>query len=192
MSRYTDSQYGLKINVSNHIGTTPPSMSYVGAGFIILSPECTHTLLVNDSRSKKWGFPKGHREKEDNDDLATAVRECHEETGLIASDYKVHNEVFRVSKGSQSYLFRYTILKTDMNKVKAHPSPPNEIRECRWVPITDLMSANHIYDGNKYLRNWIADLKADISKKSVHIFKKLCTCRPTHESVSSGNVITCP
>jgi 8-oxo-dGTP pyrophosphatase MutT (NUDIX family) len=169
-------------------------MSYVGAGFIILSPECTHTLLVNDSRSKKWGFPKGHREKVDEDDLATAVRECNEETGLSASDYKVHSEVFRVSKGSQSYLFRYAILKTDMNKVKIHPAPPNEISECRWVPIADLIGANQIYDGNKYLRNWISDLKNDVSKKSVHIFKKLCTLRltPANEPMSPSNVVTCP
>ena len=165
-------------------------MSYVGSGFIMLSPECTHTLLVNDSRSKKWGFPKGHKEDDDkNDDLTTAVRECGEETGLTTSDYKVHSEVFRVSKGSQSYLFRYAILKTDMNKVKKYPTPPNEIRECRWVPIVDLIGANQIYDGNKYLRNWIADLKNDVSKKSVHIFKKLCSSRPSYESVGSGNII---
>ena len=169
-------------------------MSYVGAGFIMLSPECTHTLLVNDSRSKKWGFPKGHREMEDSDDLATAVRECNEETGLTALDYKVHNEVFRVSKGSQSYLFRYAILKAEMSKVKVYPTPPNEICECRWVPIVDLIGANQIYDGNKYLRNWIADLKDDVSKKSVHIFKKLRALRltPSHESMGSSNIVTCP
>jgi len=165
-------------------------MSYVGAGFIILSPECTHTLLVKDSRSKKWGFPKGHKEDDDkNDDLVTATRECNEETGLVASDYKVYSEVFRVSKGSQSYLFRYATLKTDMNKVKSYPPPPNEICECRWVPIVDLIDANQIYDGNKYLRNWISDLKNDVSKKSVHIFKKLCASRPTHESMCSSNII---
>jgi len=168
-------------------------MSYVGAGFIMLSPECTHTLLVNDSRSKKWGFPKGHREKEDADDLATAVRECYEETGLEITDYRVHTEVFRISKGSQSYLFRYSVVKTDMNKVKIHPLPPNEISECRWVPIADLIGAKQIYDGNKYLRNWVADLKDNVSKKSVHIFKKLCATRltPPHESVSPSNVVTC-
>jgi 8-oxo-dGTP pyrophosphatase MutT (NUDIX family) len=55
-------------------------MSYVGAGFIILSPECTHTLLVNDSRSKKWGFPKGRRNNQEKD-YNCAVREFCEETG---------------------------------------------------------------------------------------------------------------
>ena len=80
-----------------------------------------------------------------------------------------------------------------MNKVKAHPLPPNEISECRWVPIADLVGANQIYDGNKYLRNWISDLKNDVSKKSVHIFKKLCTLRltPTNEPMSPSNVVTC-
>ena len=166
-------------------------MSYAGAGFIILSPEFTHTLLVKDSRSQKWGFPKGHREHDDDNDLATAMRECFEETGLIASDYYVHADVFRVSKGSQSYLFRYAILKGDMNRVRIYPGPENEISECRWVSIGDLLNAEQIYDGNKYLRNWVADLKSDVSKKSVYIFKKLCSIRPIFESMSSSNVVTC-
>ena len=167
-------------------------MSYAGAGFILLSPECTHTLLVKDSRSKKWGFPKGHREaKDNNDDLATAMRECWEETGLVATDYYVHSDVFRVSKGSQSYLFRYAVLKGDMNRVKIYPGPENEICECRWVSISELVNANQIYDGNKYLRNWVADLKGDVSKKSVYLFKKLCSIRPIFESMCPSNVVTC-
>jgi 8-oxo-dGTP pyrophosphatase MutT (NUDIX family) len=171
-------------------------MTYTGAGFILLSPDCTHTLLVNDARSKKWGFPKGHKEKEDADDLATAIRECEEETGLIPNDYMIKSDVFRVSKGSQSYLFRYVLIKPHaMNQATPHPDFTKEIRECRWVPILDLLKANHIYDGNKYLRNWISDIQHDISKKSVYLFKKLCSLGfasgPSHESVGSPNVVTC-
>jgi len=167
-------------------------MTYIGAGFIILSPDYTHTLLVNDSRSHKWGFPKGHKEKVDENDLETAVRECNEETGLVKSDYKIHSEVFRVSKGSQSYLFRYVVIKPEhMNKVHVHPEFCHEIRECRWVPLIELLKADNIYDGNKYLRNWVSDLKNDISKKSVYLFKKLLAFGPIYESVSSTNVVTC-
>lgn len=171
-------------------------MTYLGAGFILLSPDCTHTLLVNDARSKKWGFPKGHREKEDVDDLATAVRETEEETGLTATDYIIKSDVFRVSKGSQSYLFRYVSVKPHaMNQATPHPDYAKEISECRWVPIGELLKANHIYDGNKYLRNWISDIQHDMSKKSVHLFKKLSAFgvgKPSHESMSSPNIITCP
>ena len=171
-------------------------MTYLGAGFILLSPDCSHTLLVNDARSKKWGFPKGHKEKEDADDLATAVRETEEETGLTINDYTIKSDVFRVSKGSQSYLFRYVSVKPHaLNQATPHPDFAKEIRECRWVPIGELLKANHIYDGNKYLRNWISDIQQDMSKKSVHLFKKLCNlglgCGPAHESMGSANIVTC-
>lgn len=167
-------------------------MTYTGAGFILLSPDCTHTLLVNDARSKKWGFPKGHREKYDLNDLDTAIRECEEETGLVPTDYTIKSDVFRVSKGSQSYLFRYAVIHADrMDAIGTNPDYVHEIRECRWVPIRELLKANHIYDGNKYLRTWVSDLQQDISKKSIHLFKKLKGLHPAHESVSSPNVVTC-
>jgi 8-oxo-dGTP pyrophosphatase MutT (NUDIX family) len=165
-------------------------MSYLGAGFILLSSDLSSILLVHDARSAKWGFPKGHRESYDKTDLDTAIRECREETGLRAEDYTVHHEVFKVSKGSQSYLFRYAVMKSDKNKANVVAGPSYEIADVRWVPIQQLLSAQNVLDGNKYLRTWIEDLKSDCSKKSVHIFKSLCG-QISQEPVSSCNIITC-
>lgn len=185
-------------------------MNYAGAGFVLLSSDLTHLLLVNDNRSGKWGFPKGHREAIDENDLATAVRECREETGLLPSDYEVHDETFKISKGSGAYLFRYAILKEDFHRVRLYPGPAEEVARLEWVPLATLLEATCVVDGNKYLRTWIADLKTNVSKKAVYLFKNLVSARlptlslvgssesgrsprfgPSLESTSPCNVVTC-
>lgn len=162
-------------------------MSYIGSGFILLSHDLKKILLVHDTRSKKWGFPKGHREEIDANDLETAIRECGEETGLTVNDYIVHSESFRVSKGSQSYIFRYAVLNEN-SRTRIHSNSLQEISELRWIPISEILAANSVLDGNKYLRSWIADVQANANKKSVHLLKHLLSLR--QESVGPGNIVT--
>ena len=148
-------------------------MNYAGAGFILLSSDLSTTLLVNDTRSQKWGFPKGHREDTDANDLETSVREVREETGLTSEDYRVYPEVFKVSKGSHSYNFRYAVLHDEKRKSNIIIGPAHEIGGLQWVPIKQLLDAQNVLDGNKYLRSWLADLRSGVSKKSVNLFKAL-------------------
>ena len=148
-------------------------MNYAGAGFILLSSDLSSMLLVHDTRSNKWGFPKGHRENTDASDLETAVRECFEETGLTSEDYRVMPEAFKVSKGSHSYNFRYAILHDEKRKTKITPGPAHEIAGIQWIPLKQLLEASNVLDGNKYLRSWIADIQSNATKKSVHLFKSL-------------------
>lgn len=189
-------------------------MNYAGAGFILLSSDLTHLLLVNDRRSGKWGFPKGHRESDDATDLATAVRECREETGLLPTDYTVQEDTFKISKGGGAYIFRYATLNaSDFHHTRLIPGPPEEVARLEWVPLTTLLEATNVLDGNKYLRNWITDIKMNASKKAVHLFKNIVTRRlptlpspcpesssraggsprlgPCQEPSSSCNIITC-
>jgi len=166
-------------------------MNFAGAGLLLLSPDCKQILLVHDARSKKWGFPKGHREDYDKNDLATATRECWEETGLTADDYTVFPEVFKISKGSQSYLFRYAILKHEQNKKNMCIGPAHEISDVCWMPLAQLLASDNVIDGNKYLRTWIADIQADLPKKTVYLFKALLTSvPPSLETVGPTNIIT--
>ena len=170
-------------------------MNYAGAGLILLSSDLTHTLLVHDTRSGKWGFPKGHRETFDKSDLDCAIREVNEETGLVADDFVVQDDPFKISKGGHAYLFRYAVMKEGA-RGKLRAGPAYEIAGLEWVSLQALMSAQNIIDGNKYLRTWIADVKAAINKKSVNLFKALVSksgvCfRPTQESVSPCNVVAC-
>lgn len=168
-------------------------MNYAGAGLLVLSPDLSSLLCVFDARSRKWGPPKGHRELEDTSDLATAVREVREETGLTEHDYTVIPELFKISKGSQSYLFRYAVAKDESRSLLAQPGSLAEIAEVRWIPIQQLIEAGAVLDANKYLRTWIADIKQNVSKKSVHLFRTLCSrLLPLQEPVSSTNIVTCP
>jgi 8-oxo-dGTP pyrophosphatase MutT (NUDIX family) len=168
-------------------------MSYAGAGLIILSSDAQCVLLIHDARSHKWGFPKGHREPDDCGDLHTATREVWEETGLTSEDYVVFPEVFKISKGSQSYLFRYAILKDEGRKTAVHIAANNhEISEYRWVPLRVLLEATEVLDGNKYLRTWIADVRDNIPKKSVNLLRALCSrIAPLQESASTSNIVAC-
>ena len=148
-------------------------MNYAGAGFILLSSDLSTTLLVHDTRSEKWGFPKGHREHFDENDVETAVREMYEETGLTRDDYSIYPEAFKVAKGSHSYNFRYAVLLDEKRKTKIRPGPANEIAGLRWASLKHLTDASDIIDGNKYLRTWIADIQSNASKKSIHLFNTL-------------------
>ena len=75
------------------------------AGFVLTrdaSPEPEYLLLVN-RRDGMPGLPKGHRDG-DEDDLATALRETKEETGLdrIVVDPWFRTEIsYRVRRGGE-------------------------------------------------------------------------------------------
>jgi 8-oxo-dGTP pyrophosphatase MutT (NUDIX family) len=166
-------------------------MNYLGAGFILLSHDLNSVLLVHDARSSKWGFPKGHRELVDSSDLETAVRECVEETGYTADLYTVFPEVFKINKGSQSYLFRYARLN-DHAPITAHSGNLREIDNVQWIPIKQLLEATNVLDGNKYLRTWITDIQTNATKKTVQLFKALLArCLPAQEPVSASNIVAC-
>ena len=165
-------------------------MNYAGAGLVLLSSDLSSLILVRDARTGKWGFPKGHREYYDKNELDTAIRECREEIGLDSEDYTIRSESFKINKGSQAYLFRYATLNDDHRNI--HVTATYEISTAQWVPIKQLLHANEVLDGNKYLRTWIEDIKSDVSKKSVHLFKGLLTCLlPIQESVCANNVVAC-
>ena len=56
-----------------------------------LTLEDFHRLAPRDYTEQEWGFPKGRRNLRETDREA-AVRECNEETGLRAEDYKIVEE----------------------------------------------------------------------------------------------------
>ncbi len=142
-------------------------MNYAGAGFILFSTDM-RVLLVQDAKTHKWGFPKGHREDIDESDLATAQRELLEETGIPDSAYAIVQTPFRIARGSSSYIFRYATMKQGayMGCVQNR----KEIRSMRWIPLYDMLYAEeYISGGNKYLRSWIEDVKSSANKKFVQI-----------------------
>ncbi len=83
---------------------------YDGGG-VILFNSYNQVLLVQDTFTKKWSFPKGRVEKEDCDfPIVTAIRETKEETGLqYMTDYII-NSFEPVMIHYNTYLFRGDLL----------------------------------------------------------------------------------
>lgn len=147
--------------------------SYSGAGFILLSPDLSHILLVKGNKSPKWGFPKGHREEEDASVIQTAIRELYEETGLAHDDIIIHEKSFSLFRDGTGHIFSYAILKKNTSLEKA--GPKNEIITTMWIPIVDLLSMN-IYS-NKYLNSWIYNMNNNVSMNYIDIYKELVTSK---------------
>lgn len=147
-----------------------PNMNYTGAGFILLTPDF-RVLLVQDAKSKKWGFSKGHREETDASDIETAQREVQEETGIHPTSYTVYEHPFRVIRGSASYIFRYAI----MNSTEYLGSIQNreEIAGLQWVSMVQFYLNPECVEGNKYLRTWIADIVSHSQRKTYSVLQSL-------------------
>lgn len=143
--------------------------SYAGAGLILLTPDF-RVLLVQDAKTQKWGFPKGHRETFDENDVQTAIREVQEETGILPFSYTLQEPGFRITKGSSSYIFRYAILHSQsMGAIQN----AKEISRMQWTPILDLLQNPDSLDGNKYLRTWIENIRMAAPRRDTQQFTKL-------------------
>ena len=72
------------------------------AGIILINQNLDKILLIK-SLNGFWGFPKGHREKEDKSTLANAIREVKEEIGIkVKKDQIIPNKKDIVNQ----YFFR--------------------------------------------------------------------------------------
>ncbi len=160
-------------------------MNYTGAGFILFTPDF-RVLLVQDARTKKWGFPKGHREESDESDIQTAQREMMEETGIPPAAYTIYDHPFRIIRGSSSYIFRYAMLNsTDyLGSIQC----PKEIGGLQWMSLVQFFLQP--LDGNKYLRTWIEDLQIHTDRKTntilQNLLQKVLGYPPSTCSVSSS------
>jgi 8-oxo-dGTP pyrophosphatase MutT (NUDIX family) len=118
---------------------------YSGAGFIFLDEE-GKTLVLKDTRSGKWTFPKGVPEMEDDEiPLHTAYRETMEEIGLMPTDYTV------LSKNALSFAYNrlYFLARVDP-EAKTKIRLDEENTEAVWLSQQDLLKAwNNLNNGVK-------------------------------------------
>ena len=101
-------------------------------GGIILLHE-NQVLLVKDTATSKWSFPKGAMENYDHDNpLNTAIRECREETGLeFEVDYTLTNYCPAIFFGNQYYYFARLRKAPDTLTLKAE----GETSTIKWVSL---------------------------------------------------------
>jgi 8-oxo-dGTP pyrophosphatase MutT (NUDIX family) len=94
---------------------TIPIKTWKGAGLILLNSNYS-ILLVRDTKSKKFGFPKGHYETYDKTPYETALRELNEETGLLEKDFKLFSDYPIMSKNK--YYFWIGLLNETIENVE--------------------------------------------------------------------------
>ncbi|GBG63620.1 hypothetical protein CBR_g38931 [Chara braunii] len=141
------------------------------SGAIILNQALDKCLLVKGYKpGASWGFPKGKKSKDEEDDQC-AIREVEEETGFDISGLLKPEEYLEVSFGQQRT--RLYIVPGVDEKTSFAPQTKKEISEVSWHRIDELPVASNVaapaaraMNGNKYfmvwpfiskLRTWIAN-----------------------------------
>jgi 8-oxo-dGTP pyrophosphatase MutT (NUDIX family) len=106
-----------------------------GAGVCLFDSELKKILLVKDSRSKKWSFPKGRFELEETI-FQTAVRETFEETKLAyLTDYTAISDSIYVC---DRYYIIFAKVNKDYNKELRADISWN-VEEIKWFSKSELL-----------------------------------------------------
>lgn len=127
-------------------------MSTKGAGVIIYD-RINDAIVIVKGNQDIYSFPKGHKKRTESMEEC-AVREIHEETGLIFS-------VDTIKQCNAINVFEYTyyIMHMDdgMNTLtNFNVVDHREINSCNWYTITELLTLlHHCNQGvKKILMNW--------------------------------------
>jgi 8-oxo-dGTP pyrophosphatase MutT (NUDIX family) len=106
----------------------------IGAGLVIFHPSQSSILLVRDTRTDLWSFPKGRAESYDRDLVDTAVRETYEETGFVKDvNYRLLSHVSKLY-GNTNILWAEATSPTLVfdSCIEQH------VAEVAWIPISQI------------------------------------------------------
>ena len=111
-------------------------------GCIIINKKTNKILLVKDSTTKHWGFPKGGEEEKDKgSEVACAKRETFEETGI---DVNINQNTKKEIISNITYYY----IELESNPISYdNVINKNEISDMKWFSIHELE------DNDKYLFN---------------------------------------
>ena len=119
-------------------------------GVIIYNKATKKFCLVFGRKSNKWGFPKGHQELNETDEM-TAIRELHEETGYRLKDGVDLHKKFYVKNN----VYFEILLENDAEIVKASSIPDiAEIEKVNWFTATEIQNLG-LANCNFGLKHWI-------------------------------------
>ena len=89
-------------------------------------------LLVHRPRYDDWTFPKGKRDDDDHDDLATARREVEEETGFACvAGREISSTRYRDHRGRDK-LVRYWLMDLPDGTTGDDFEPNSEVNALQW------------------------------------------------------------
>jgi 8-oxo-dGTP pyrophosphatase MutT (NUDIX family) len=112
------------------------------AGIILLY--ATKILLVFQRASNLWGIPKGTK-KDDEDLYSCALRELHEETGIVITNYDRY--VGKLKLGNiTAFMFE------TLEKYVPIPIHTDEILKAEWMYINNIKYLRH----NISIRDWFS------------------------------------
>mmetsp|Transcript_14732 Transcript_14732/g.16681 ORF Transcript_14732/g.16681 Transcript_14732/m.16681 type:complete len:290 (-) Transcript_14732:1215-2084(-) len=147
-------------------------------GAILLNKNLTKMLLVEGFYSKRWGFPKG-KVNENEEEVDCAIREVYEETNyhIINEGGTYSKENFVESKqGGGKYIKLFIVQDVD-EKFEFTPRVRKEISGIQWFPVDIKMDGNDSFVwlvGSVLppLRDWIRNYKRSQSSSNKKVRKK--------------------
>ncbi len=126
---------------------------YNCAGIIVKSGD--KVLLIQDKTTNKWSFPKGAAEIADMENpFITAIRECHEEAGLIPlTDYTMDNYIYKELPHKNCYFFA-TIVEGSESCAKVNDDDGYQVMWCTREDICAMGESANI-GVRHYLNNFL-------------------------------------
>jgi 8-oxo-dGTP diphosphatase len=115
-------------------------------------------LLVHRPKYDDWSFPKGKAD-DGEDDLACALREVEEETGLrCLPEGEVGCTFYRDGKGRRKVVRYWAMRPAGTNgDAQRGPDDPLEVDELAWLPVAEAAARLSYRHDREILRDWDGD-----------------------------------
>ncbi|KAF5453436.1 hypothetical protein F2P56_028338 [Juglans regia] len=167
-------------------------------GAIILDETFERCLLVKGWKGPSWSFPRGKRNK-DEEDHACAIREVLEETGFEAS--KLLNKAEYIEKIFGQQRVRLYIIAGVKDDTAFAPLTKKEISEIAWQRLDELLPASDdvisrgisglkLYMVAPFLgslKSWISVHQPPLAPKSDMPLKGICVWKAKNSSTGNNS-----